>query len=68
MALDGVLVMLGMMSGSTIPPSSQVELGDVLRKRIAIKGSTLRARDVLYKVGVWGWDVLYCLFGNCDGL
>lgn len=47
MATDGCIVMLGMLSGSQTP--SQTDLGVILRKRVTIKGSTLRARDVLYK-------------------
>lgn len=46
MAVDSVMVVLGFMSGSV---ASEVEMRDVLVKRITVKGSTLRARDDQYK-------------------
>lgn len=43
---DGRLVYLAMLSG---PIADKVDLSPVLRKRLSIIGSTLRARDVAYK-------------------
>lgn len=47
MAMDGRLVYLAMMGGATIEKMSLVP---VLRKRLSIKGSTLRNREQQYKV------------------
>ena len=46
MALDSTMIVLGFMSGSN---ASEVEMRDILLKRITIKGSTLRSRDSQYK-------------------
>ena len=43
LAIDGRLVEIGMMGGAT---RASVDLGDVLRRRLTITGSTLRARTV----------------------
>ncbi|KAE8420781.1 quinone oxidoreductase [Aspergillus pseudocaelatus] len=49
-AKDGRVVILGMMSGSTIP--GPMEIAPILRKRITISGSTLRGRDLKYQISV----------------
>jgi len=46
LAIDGRLVEIGMMGGAT---KASVDLGDVLRRRLTITGSTLRARTVEQK-------------------
>jgi putative PIG3 family NAD(P)H quinone oxidoreductase len=46
LALDGRLVEIGLMGRTT---SATIELGDVLRRRLTITGSTLRARTVADK-------------------
>jgi putative PIG3 family NAD(P)H quinone oxidoreductase len=46
LALDGRLVEIGLMGRTT---SATIELGDVLRRRLTITGSTLRARTVAVK-------------------
>jgi putative PIG3 family NAD(P)H quinone oxidoreductase len=46
LAIDGRLVEIGMMGGRT---TASVDLGDVLRRRLTITGSTLRARTVAEK-------------------
>jgi NADPH2:quinone reductase len=45
-ALDGKMVILAFMSG---PVVDQVNLGPILRKRITVQGSNLRARTVEYQ-------------------
>lgn len=47
LAPDGRLIMLAMMGGRM---ATQVDLGQVLRKRLHIMGSTLRARNLAYKI------------------
>ncbi|CAG8147128.1 unnamed protein product [Penicillium olsonii] len=49
-AEDARIVILGMMSGSTLP--GPMEIAPILRKRITISGSTLRGRDLRYQIGV----------------
>lgn len=49
-AKDGRVVILGMMSGSTIP--GPMKISPILRKRIAISGSTLRGRYLKYQISV----------------
>jgi putative PIG3 family NAD(P)H quinone oxidoreductase len=46
LAVDGRLVEIGFMSGKS---SASIELGDVLRRRLTITGSTLRPRSVSEK-------------------
>jgi putative PIG3 family NAD(P)H quinone oxidoreductase len=46
LAIDGRLVEIGMMSGKT---AATIDLGQVLRRRLTITGSTLRARTVAEK-------------------
>jgi NADPH:quinone reductase-like Zn-dependent oxidoreductase len=46
-AVDASIVVLALMSGSVI--NSPVDISAILRKRVAIKGSTLRARTDDYK-------------------
>jgi len=43
LAIDGRLVEIGMMSGKTV---ASIDLGQVLRRRLTVTGSTLRARTV----------------------
>ena len=43
LAVDGRLVQIGVMGGAA---SATIDLGDVLRRRLTITGSTLRARSV----------------------
>jgi len=45
---DGTMVILSLISGATV--SEPTDLGLVLRKRLQIKGSTLRVRSLEYKV------------------
>ena len=47
LATDGRLVLLALMGGSK---ASQFDLGKVLRKRLHLMGSTLRARSLTYKI------------------
>jgi len=47
--LDGKLVIIGFMSGSTLP---DVNLAPVLSKRLTIQGSTLRSRSIEYKTNL----------------
>ena len=47
LAVDGRLVFLALMGGSK---ASEVNLGKVLRKRLKLMGSTLRARSLAYKI------------------
>ena len=49
LGLDGRLVLLALMGGSKI---ESVNLGNVFRKRIHIKASTLRSRSLSYKVAL----------------
>jgi tumor protein p53-inducible protein 3 len=44
---DGTLVILALLSGSTV--ADPTNIGTILRKRLNIKGSTLRNRDQAYK-------------------
>ncbi|KAL1976422.1 hypothetical protein VTN31DRAFT_2704 [Thermomyces dupontii] len=45
-ALDGRIVLLGLMGGASLPAG--VDIGAILRKRLRIEGSTLRSRDLDY--------------------
>lgn len=45
-ALDGRIVLLGLMGGTSLPTG--VDIGAILRKRLRIEGSTLRSRDLDY--------------------
>ncbi|XP_019863154.1 PREDICTED: quinone oxidoreductase PIG3-like, partial [Amphimedon queenslandica] len=47
LATDGHIVLLGMLGGVTTP--SPVNLGLLLKKRLTVKGSTLRSRSLPYK-------------------
>lgn len=47
LAVDGRLVLLALMGGSQ---ASQFDMGKILRKRIHLMGSTLRARSLAYKI------------------
>lgn len=47
LATDGRLIFLAMMGGSRLKDE---RIGYILRKRLTIKGSTLRARDLNYKI------------------
>ncbi|MEM6632067.1 MAG: NAD(P)H-quinone oxidoreductase [Bacteroidota bacterium] len=47
LSYDGRLVILALMGGST---ATELDLGKVLRKRLKLMGSTLRARDLAYKI------------------
>lgn len=44
---DGTLVILALLSGSTV--ADPINIGTILRKRLNIRGSTLRNRDQAYK-------------------
>ena len=57
LATDGRLVLLALMGGSK---ASQVDLGMVLRKRIHLMGSTLRARSLAYKIDLTQAFYAYC--------
>ncbi|MCL4155133.1 UNVERIFIED_CONTAM: hypothetical protein GTU68_015813 [Idotea baltica] len=46
LALDGRLVMLALLGGTK---ASELNIGNILRKRLKIQGSTLRNRDLTYK-------------------
>jgi len=48
MAMGGRLVLIGLMGGARV----EVDLGLVLRKRLTVIGSTLRARPVAEKAGI----------------
>ncbi|GAC1309914.1 MAG: NAD(P)H-quinone oxidoreductase [Mucilaginibacter sp.] len=48
LADDGRLVMINMMMGKDV----QVDLSPIMRKRLTITGSTLRARDVAFKAHI----------------
>ena len=56
---DGRLIVLAFMGGATGPP---INLGTVLRKRLQIIGSTLRSRNLAYKISLaralreFAWD------------
>eukprot|EP00004_Rigifila_ramosa_P026769 TRINITY_DN8477_c0_g1_i1.p1 TRINITY_DN8477_c0_g1~~TRINITY_DN8477_c0_g1_i1.p1 ORF type:complete len:347 (-),score=87.59 TRINITY_DN8477_c0_g1_i1:4-1044(-) len=47
--LDARIVMLGTMGGGAVPAAEGMDVGVVLRKRLTIKGSTLRNRSLDYK-------------------
>jgi NADPH:quinone reductase-like Zn-dependent oxidoreductase len=47
-AVDGRIVMLGLLSGGEIK-DGEVDISGILRKRLRIEGSTLRSRDVEYQ-------------------
>jgi tumor protein p53-inducible protein 3 len=47
LALDGVMVILALLSGSQTPA---FDMGPILRKRLTIRGSTLRNRSIDYKI------------------
>eukprot|EP01121_Diplochlamys_sp_Union-15-3_P017665 TRINITY_DN6269_c0_g2_i1.p1 TRINITY_DN6269_c0_g2~~TRINITY_DN6269_c0_g2_i1.p1 ORF type:complete len:330 (-),score=68.19 TRINITY_DN6269_c0_g2_i1:44-1033(-) len=47
--LDGTMVILGMLSGSKV---DNVDISYILRKRLTIKGSTLRNRPLEYKINL----------------
>lgn len=47
LSVEGRLVIIGWLSGPVVP--GECNLGLILKKRIRIEGSTLRARDVAYK-------------------
>jgi tumor protein p53-inducible protein 3 len=47
LAMDGTMVLLALLSGSQTPA---FDLSPVLRKRLNIRGSTLRARALDYKI------------------
>ncbi len=49
MAMDGRMVMLALMGGWKV---QEINLLNILRKRIHIKGSTLRARSLEYKIAL----------------
>ncbi|KAI8607365.1 quinone oxidoreductase, partial [Chytriomyces sp. MP71] len=46
LALDGRMVMLAFLSGAVVKESN---LSHILRKRLMIRGSTLRSRDLVYQ-------------------
>jgi NADPH:quinone reductase-like Zn-dependent oxidoreductase len=46
-ALDGRIVLLGLMSGSNI--STGLDISHILKRRIRVEGSTLRSRDANYQ-------------------
>jgi NADPH:quinone reductase len=48
LADDGRLVMINMMMGKDV----KMDLGQVMRKRLVITGSTLRSRDAAFKTGI----------------
>ncbi|CAK4745771.1 unnamed protein product [Aphanomyces euteiches] len=48
LANDGRIVMIGLQRGA----SAQVDLGQILRRRLVITGSTLRAREVPFKATI----------------
>lgn len=48
LAMDGRLVQIGLLGG----PTAQINLGPVLRQRLTITGSTLRARSVPEKAAI----------------
>eukprot|EP00007_Cunea_sp_BSH-02190019_P004591 CAMPEP_0174244692 /NCGR_PEP_ID=MMETSP0417-20130205/36221_1 /TAXON_ID=242541 /ORGANISM="Mayorella sp, Strain BSH-02190019" /LENGTH=348 /DNA_ID=CAMNT_0015324405 /DNA_START=236 /DNA_END=1278 /DNA_ORIENTATION=- len=50
LAIEGKMVMLGFLSGFNLPAGSSI--GAILRKRLQIEGSTLRARSLEYKVAL----------------
>lgn len=47
---DSRIIILGMLSGSTVP--GPLNIAPILRKRITISGSTLRGRSLEYQVGI----------------
>jgi NADPH2:quinone reductase len=49
LAVDGRLVEIGMMGGKTV---ASIDLGQVLRRRLTITGSTLRARTIEEKSAI----------------
>ena len=46
-AMDGRIVLLGLMSGSRLPAGT--DISGLLRKRLKLEGSTLRSRDEQYQ-------------------
>lgn len=48
-SLDGRLILLALLGGSKV---KEVNLGTLLRKRLTIRGSTLRNRSVAYKIAL----------------
>ncbi|TVQ04730.1 MAG: NAD(P)H-quinone oxidoreductase [Balneolaceae bacterium] len=63
MAMDGRLIYLSMLGGSTVENMSLVP---ILRKRLTIKGSTLRNRSDRYKIDLTSifWKHTYPLFAS----
>jgi NADPH2:quinone reductase len=51
LAIDGRLVQIGLMGGKS---AATIDLGDVLRRRLTVTGSTLRARTVEEKGAIAG--------------
>ncbi|KAJ3217351.1 hypothetical protein HDU67_008053 [Dinochytrium kinnereticum] len=47
LAVDGRMVMLAFLSGAVV---SETNLAPILRKRLTIKGSTLRSREISYQI------------------
>lgn len=61
LAMDGRLIMLALLGGVK---SSDLTIGNILRKRLKIQGSTLRNRDLAYKTQLtrdfqsFAWDAI----------
>ena len=62
---DSRIIILGMMSGSTLP--GPLEIAPILRKRITISGSSLRGRGLEYQIGVKNEMVKRALPGIVSG-
>jgi len=64
MSPEGRIVLIGWLSGSKVP---ECDLNLILRKRLRIEGSTLRARDNVYKANLAKAINDYCMPRFVDG-
>ena len=64
LSIEGRLVIIGWLSGTQVP---HCDLSMILRKRIRVEGSTLRARDVAYKALLAENLKTFCLPRFLDG-
>lgn len=65
LALDGILVNLGLLGGAVVP--SPVDISPIIMKRCKIVGSTLRTRSLEYQVRLRDLFVEKVLPGLVDG-
>merc|ERR1712137_1228074 len=64
LSVEGRLVIIGWLSGTSVPDCN---LALILRKRLRVEGSTLRARDLQYKERLVERIRDYCMPKICDG-